>query len=50
MNDPHEGFIIAAYAIGFIVISAMIAATLIDYRSLKRALAKVGDKRGDSRE
>jgi len=50
MNDPHSGFIIAAYAIGFVVIFAMIAATLIDYRSLKRALAKIGDKRSDTRE
>jgi len=49
MNDPHAGFIIAAYAIGFVVIFGMIAATLIDGRNLKRALAKIGDKRGQGR-
>jgi len=50
MSDPHEGFIVAAYAIGFIVIFGMIAATVLDYRNLKRALAKVGDKRGQGQE
>ncbi len=41
MNDPHVGFIIAAYAIGFGTVAGMIAAILFDYFSLKRALTKL---------
>jgi heme exporter protein CcmD len=41
MSDPNLGFIIAAYAIGFIVIAGMIAAVLYDRMNLKRALAKL---------
>jgi hypothetical protein len=41
MSDPNLGFIIAAYAIGFIVITGMIGAVLYDRMCLKRALAKL---------
>jgi heme exporter protein CcmD len=47
MSDPHAGFIIAAYALGFVVIAGMIVAILYDQISLRRALAKLplrGDK------
>jgi predicted MFS family arabinose efflux permease len=41
MSDPHLGYIIAAYAVGFVTISAMVAAILYDQFTLKRALAKL---------
>jgi heme exporter protein CcmD len=44
MNDPHLGFIIAAYALGFVVIAGMVAAILYDQLSLKRALAKLSPR------
>ncbi len=46
MNSPYFGFIFAAYAIGFTVIAVMIVATLLDYRSLKRQLAKLTARTG----
>ncbi len=50
MNDPHTGFIVVAYLIGFVVIAGMVAAILYDQVSLKRALAKLparGEKESD---
>ncbi len=47
MNDPHAGFIIAAYALAFVTIAGMTGAILYDQISLKRALAKL-PPRGDS--
>jgi len=47
MTDPNLDFIIAAYVLGFIVVTAMVALILYDGISLKRALAKVS-ARGDS--
>jgi heme exporter protein CcmD len=41
MNDPNLGFIIAAYALGFVVIAGMIGAVLLDRMNLQRALAKL---------
>ncbi|HEY0145250.1 MAG TPA: heme exporter protein CcmD [Methylovirgula sp.] len=38
---PHVGFVIAAYAIAFVVISVMVIGTLVDYRSLKKSLERV---------
>ncbi len=46
MNSPYFGFIFAAYAIGFTVIAVMIGATLLDYRNLKRRLAKLTARTG----
>jgi heme exporter protein CcmD len=40
VNDPHFGFVAAAYCLGFLIIAGMILSILIDYRSLKRALEK----------
>ncbi len=40
MSDPHFGFIIAAYALGFAVILGMVGVILYDSISLKRALSK----------
>lgn len=47
MNDPHLGFIIAAYVLGFVVIAGMVVAILYDQKVLKRALAKL-PVRGES--
>jgi heme exporter protein CcmD len=38
--DPHFGFVIAAYAIAFIIVAAMIFAILRDYFTLRRALSR----------
>ena len=45
-NDPYFGFIFAAYAVGFSVIACMIVATLLDYRRLKRQLARLSARTG----
>ena len=44
----HMGFIVAAYAVTAIVVAALIAWVMIDYRALQRTLAEL-DKRGVSR-
>jgi hypothetical protein len=38
-HDPNFGFVVAAYALAFVVIGGMIAAILIDSLRLKRALS-----------
>ncbi len=50
MNDPHTGFIVAAYALGFVVIAGMVAAILYDQMVLKRALAKLLPRNGGAEE
>ncbi len=42
MNDPHTGFIVASYGAAAVVLVGMIAATILDYRTLRDALARVG--------
>jgi heme exporter protein D len=44
----HMGFIVAAYAVTAIVIGALIAWVMLDYRTQQRTLAEL-DKRGVSR-
>jgi heme exporter protein D len=39
IDDPHFGFVLAAYAIGFFIVAGMIFAILRDYFALRRALA-----------
>ena len=34
MSDPHIGFVVAAYAVAFVVLAAMIGSVLFDYRRL----------------
>ncbi len=46
-HDPHFGFILAAYAITAVAILAMLAAVLIDYRTLRRRLARFGTREAD---
>jgi heme exporter protein D len=44
----HLGFIVAAYAVTAIIVAALIAWVMLDYRAQQRALAEL-DKRGVSR-
>jgi heme exporter protein D len=44
----HMGFIVTAYALTVIVIAALIAWVMLDYRAQQRALADL-DKRGVTR-
>jgi heme exporter protein D len=41
MDDPNFGFVVAAYAIGFVVILSMIVIIVSDYVGLKRALSRL---------
>jgi heme exporter protein CcmD len=40
MDDHNFGFVIAAYGLGLLITLAMIGAVLLDYRQLKKALAR----------
>ena len=40
-HDPHLGFIIAAYALAFVIVAGMVVTILADYRNLKQALASL---------
>jgi heme exporter protein D len=48
MATNHIGFIVAAYAAAVIVVAALIAWVMIDYRALRRTLADL-DRRGITR-
>jgi Heme exporter protein D (CcmD). len=48
-HESHIGFIVAAYVVAAVVILSMIAATVRDYRSLKKSLGRFG-ARGLDRE
>jgi heme exporter protein D len=41
-EDPHFGFVVAAYLAGFLVVGGMTAAILKDYADLRRALSRFG--------
>jgi heme exporter protein CcmD len=41
MPDPHSGFIIAAFAVTFLVIGGMTIAIILDHRRLKRDLSRL---------
>lgn len=57
IEDPNFGFVVAAYAIGLLVLGGATAMILWDYLSLKRALARLsaaalgeaGKRQGDHR-
>ncbi len=38
-HDPHFGFVVAAYAFAFFIVTGMIVTIFADYIRLKRALA-----------
>ena len=40
VSDPHIGFVIAAYAVTFVVIAGMIGAVVLDTRRLSAHLDK----------
>ncbi|MGH6853274.1 MAG: heme exporter protein CcmD, partial [Methylocella sp.] len=40
-HDPHLGFVIAAYALAFVIVTGMIITILADYVRLKRALSSL---------
>ncbi len=40
LSDPHIGFVVAAYAVAFVVIAGMIGAVVLDYRRLGAGLAE----------
>ncbi len=40
LGDPHIGFVIAAYAVTFVVIAGMIGAVVLDSRRLNAHLDK----------
>ncbi len=46
MDIPHIGFIVAAYALAFVTVGAMIAMVLIDYRDLTARLREFEAGRG----
>ena len=45
-HDPHAGFIVAAYCVAGLVIAAMVLATVLDHRGLKRDLRRLGGRDG----
>ncbi|MGD1038356.1 MAG: heme exporter protein CcmD [Roseiarcus sp.] len=47
MAAPHIGFVVAGYAIAALVVAAMIASILWDYRALSAALRRLEKARGD---
>lgn len=47
MSDPHFAYIFASYALTALVIGAMIAWTVLDYRRLRRALDKLPRRDGE---
>lgn len=46
MVSGHTGFIVTAYAVATLVVIALLAAILLDYRSQKRMLAKLQKRTG----
>ncbi|MGH6847365.1 MAG: heme exporter protein CcmD [Methylocella sp.] len=40
-HDPHFGFVVAAYALAFVIVTAMIVTILADYMRLKQALSSL---------
>ncbi|MGQ0445470.1 MAG: heme exporter protein CcmD [Beijerinckiaceae bacterium] len=40
-HDPNLGFVIAAYALAFVIATGMIVTILADYMRLKQALSSV---------
>jgi heme exporter protein CcmD len=48
MNDPHIGFVVAAYLIAAIVLVGMVVAVFADYRALREALRRLESAHGRS--
>ena len=45
-HDPHLGFVIAAYALAFVIVAGMIVTILADYMRLKQALWSLSRETG----
>ena len=45
-QDPHTGFIVAAYGVAGLVVAAMVLAIVLDHRALKRDLKRLGGRDG----
>jgi heme exporter protein CcmD len=46
MSDPNSSFVVAAYIVALVVLAGMIVATIADYASLKKSLAKLAARTG----
>ncbi len=46
-HDPHFGFVVAAYALAFVIVAGMIVTILADYMRLKQALASLSQTSQD---
>jgi heme exporter protein CcmD len=46
MNDPHIGFVVAAYAIAAVVLVGMVVAVFADYRAQRQALKRLESRDG----
>jgi heme exporter protein CcmD len=40
-HDPHLGFVVAAYALAFVIMAGMIVTILADYMRLKQGLSSL---------
>ena len=40
-HDPHFGYVVAAYAVAFVIVAGTIVTILVDYMRLKQALASL---------
>jgi heme exporter protein CcmD len=40
-HDPNLGFVVAAYALAFVIVTGMIVTILADYMHLKQALSSL---------
>ncbi|MEJ0091968.1 MAG: heme exporter protein CcmD [Methylocella sp.] len=43
-EDPHFSFVVAAYALGFLIVAGMVFTILRDYFTLKTALSHFADR------
>lgn len=48
MNDPHIGFVVAAYALAAIVLVGMVVAVFADYRAQQKALRRLESRDGQA--
>lgn len=44
LDDPHSGYILAAYAVAGLILIALILWIMIDHRSITRALEALEDQ------
>jgi heme exporter protein CcmD len=47
-HDPHFGFVVAAYALAFVIAAGMIVTILVDYMRLKQALSALSRGTGQN--